>query len=307
MLGLRQGNGVIAGFDFSSYDAMNLSELQAQTLPRNIYFAYLRAAHGLLEDDESFGGIRADCDSVSIVNGAYFFVMPNQDVDKQIALFKTKVQNVLPGNLPPCLDFEWTKRTDKQGHVLVPEYWDQINAADRVPLIKSFMQKAESALKVIPAFDTHPLFWHDYITQPNPGVDLSFLARYPLWLVDVAGSAAIPRPWTKADIIQNHIGEDAPPGSPWYETLDQDFCNGTVNDLLALTYPGFTLSMSPNPPISAIVRDCQVKLNELNINVGTADGRFGAKTKAGLQQFQTSQALNATGQIDIPTLKKLLP
>jgi hypothetical protein len=207
-------DGVIAGFDFSSYDAMNLSELQAQTLPRNIYFAYLRAAHGLLEDDGSFGDVRADCDRVSIVNGTYFFVMPNQDVDKQIALFKKKVQNVLPGNLPPCLDFEWTKRTDKQGHVLVPEYWDPINAPDRVPLIKSFMQKAESALNVIPAFYTHPLFWHDYITQPNPGVDLSFLARYPLWLVDVAGGAAIPQPWTKADFIQNHIGEGAPRAHP---------------------------------------------------------------------------------------------
>jgi hypothetical protein len=191
--------------------------------------------------------------------------------------------------------------------VTVPEYWDQVKPGDRIPLIKNFMQKAESALNVIPAFYTHPGFWQEYITQPNPGVDLSFLARYPLWLVDVAGGAAIPPPWTKADFIQNHVGESAPPGSPWYETLDQDFLNGSVNDLLALTYPGFTLSMSANPPVSTIVRDCQIALNALNINVGAADGRFGAKTNAGLQQFQTSHALNATGKIDIPTLKKLLP
>ena len=296
---------MIAGFDFSSYDTMNLGELQAETLTRNVYFAYLRAGHGLA-DDASYPTVRADCDGVAILNGAYLFVMPNEDVDQQVIHFKNQVNNVLPGNLPPCLDFEWTKKT-ANGVVTVPEYWDGVNAADRIPLVRNILEKAENALGTIPAVYTNTNFWHDYIIQPNPGVDVSVFARYPLWLVDLQGNAVIPTPWTKANFVQNHFGENAPPGSPWYDKIDQDFFNGSLTELLALTYPGFALSMSASPPISAIVRDCQVALNALNINVGTADGRFGARTKSGVQQFQTNQALSPTGQLDIPTLKKLFP
>jgi len=298
---------MISGFDFSSYDTMNLPELQAQTLPRNIYFAYLRAAHGLAID-ATYGSVRAQCDDVAVLNGAYLFVMPNEDIDDQVAKFKNQVNSVLSGNLPPCLDFEWTLLTDKKtGKVIVPEYWDPIRPADRLSLIKSILQKAESALRTVPAVYTNTNFWGPYITDPNPGVDISFLARYPLWLVDLKGNAAIPKPWSKANFVQNHFGENAPPGSPWYDTIDQDVFNGGLKDLLALAYPGFTLSMSANPSISAIVRDCQVALNALNINVGTADGQFGARTKSGVQQFQTGHALNPTGQLDVPTINKLLP
>ena len=65
----------------------------------------------------------------------------------------------------------------------------------------------------IPAVYTNTNFWHDYIIQPNPGVDVSVFARYPLWLVDLQGNAVIPTPWTKANFVQNHFGENAPPGS----------------------------------------------------------------------------------------------
>jgi GH25 family lysozyme M1 (1,4-beta-N-acetylmuramidase) len=297
---------MISGFDFSSYDTMDSAGLQAQTLTRDIYFAYLRASHGL-SDDGSYLDARRDCDRVAVLNGAYHFVMPNEDIGQQVTHFKNQVSDVLAGNLPPCLDFEWTLKKDKNGNIIVPEYWDPIKPADRIKLMKSILQKAESALGTVPAIYTHPLFWRDYVIAPNPGADVGFFARYPLWLVDLHGTAAIPQPWTKASFVQNSFGENAPPGSPWYDTMDHDFFNGRLIELLALTYPGLALSMSASPPVSAIVRDCQAALNALHINVGTADGRFGAKTKTGVQQFQTSQGLNPTGQLDIPTLRKLLP
>ena len=80
---------MISGFDFSAYDAMHLDALQAQTLSRNIYFAYLRAGHGL-EDDATYSTVRADCDQVvAILNGAYLFVMPNQSIDDQVGAIST--------------------------------------------------------------------------------------------------------------------------------------------------------------------------------------------------------------------------
>ena len=299
---------MISGFDFSDYETMHLDALQAQTLSRNIYFAYLRAGHGLA-DDTAYRTVRADCERVAVLNGAYLFVMPNQSIDEQVTHFKNMVNPIAAGNLPPCLDFEWTKRTDPHtGQVLVPEYWRDVPAADRIPLIKDIVQKAELALRTTPAVYTHSGFWDEYIIQPNQGVDVSFLARHPLWLVDVHGDAAIPPPWTKANFVQTAISEDAPPGSAWYDTLDQDLFNGSLSELLDQIYPGFTLSMSANPPVSAIVRDCQTALTRLHIDIGgVVDGKFGVNTKRGVQQFQTGHGLNPTGQLDVTTMKRLLP
>ena len=65
--------------------------------------------------------------------------------------------------------------------------------------------------------------------------------------------------------------------------------------------------MSANPPVSAIVRDCQTALTQLHIDIGVVDGKFGTNTKTGVQQFQTGHGLNPTGQLDVATMKRLLP
>jgi hypothetical protein len=294
---------MIGGFDLSSYNEWHFDWLQSLTLSRNVYFAYLRACHGL-EADNTYGVVRPDCDKAYVLNGGYLFAMPNQAVDDQITLLKNQIGAVTPGNLPPCIDLEWTKRTDDDGNVLVPEYWDDVKPADRIPLMKQFLDKAEAALGVVPAVYTNTNFWSEYVLDPNHGANVAFFARHPLWLVDLHDNAVIPRPWTKANFIQNHFGEKAPPGSIWYDKLDQDFFNGKLLELLALTYPGLTISVSGK--VSAIVRDCQAALNARNINVGNADGLFGANTKLGVQKFQTAQGINVTGQLDWPTMKRLL-
>ncbi len=51
---------MLPGFDFSSYDSMKPDELQVQTLTRNVTFAYLRAAHGL-DEDQMFADARSNC------------------------------------------------------------------------------------------------------------------------------------------------------------------------------------------------------------------------------------------------------
>ena len=118
------------------------------------------------------------------------------------------------------------------GQVIVPEYWGRRSRSRSYSADKGHCPTEKVALGTVPAVYTHPLFWHDYIIQPNPGTDVSFLARHPLWLVDVHGGAAIPPPWTKANFVQTALGEQAPPGSAWYDTLDQDRFNGSLSELL---------------------------------------------------------------------------
>lgn len=53
------------------------------------------------------------------------------------------------------------------------------------------------------------------------------------------------------------------------------------------------------------VKDVQQKLNAIGINVGSADGIFGAKTEAGVKTFQALKILPVSGVVDYATLNKL--
>lgn len=296
---------MIGGFDFWEGDAMDWSELQTQTLPRNIYFAYIRASHGLHPDGQ-YAAVRSGCDKVALLNAPYHFVMPNLDVDAQVALLVQQVTKLSPGSLPPSIDLEWTLKKDKKGNVTRPEYWKPIKPLDRIGLIKTFLEKVEKALGTTPAVYTATSFWNEFIVDVNNHADYDFIERYPLWLVDLKGTAKIPKPWKKAAFIQNHFGEHAPQGAPWYDHLDHDFFNGSVRELLDSTRAGFELSASASPPVSAVTRDAQAALKAHGQDPGPSDGRFGQNTAQALQAFQTKQGLNPTGKLDKATWQALL-
>jgi hypothetical protein len=156
-----------------------------------------------------------------------------------------------------------------------------------------------------PAVYTATSFWNEFIVDVNQHTDYDFLASYPLWLVDLHGTAQIPKPWQKAAFIQNHFGENAADNAPWYKHLDHNFYTGSVSELLDTVYPGFEFSASSNPTVSALVRDAQKILKSQNYDVGPIDGRFGAKTALALQGFQSKQGLNVNGRLDTQTAKAL--
>jgi peptidoglycan hydrolase-like protein with peptidoglycan-binding domain len=54
-----------------------------------------------------------------------------------------------------------------------------------------------------------------------------------------------------------------------------------------------------------LVRMLQQTLTNRGFLVGAPDGKWGPKTKEALQEFQRSQNLSASGQIDQPTLARL--
>jgi len=53
------------------------------------------------------------------------------------------------------------------------------------------------------------------------------------------------------------------------------------------------------------VVELQNRLNELGYSVGTADGDFGGKTKAAVEQFQSENGLAVTGIVDSDTYNAL--
>ena len=77
---------------------------------------------------------------------------------------------------------------------------------------------------------------------------------------------------------------------------------------LALTSAGAiaaTHSTSANSADTSQVSQVQQMLLDKGYSVGTVDGQMGAKTKSALKQFQQSQGLQASGQLDTQTLAAL--
>lgn len=58
-------------------------------------------------------------------------------------------------------------------------------------------------------------------------------------------------------------------------------------------------------PSRSQVRLLQLELNRNGLNAGRADGIMGTKTRQALQQFQTKNGINATGELDRQTMAAL--
>jgi hypothetical protein len=65
------------------------------------------------------------------------------------------------------------------------------------------------------------------------------------------------------------------------------------------------VSASSNAVSPDLVRSVQEQLRARGVNAGPVDGIWGPGTYQGLQKFQSSQGLPATGQLDAPTLQAL--
>jgi peptidoglycan hydrolase-like protein with peptidoglycan-binding domain len=70
-------------------------------------------------------------------------------------------------------------------------------------------------------------------------------------------------------------------------------------------YPD-NLPMVASPgPYAPMIKEVQQKLHELGFDAGPVNGDFGTKTQAALVQFQLSEVIPASGQLDAATLLAL--
>ena len=299
---------MITGFDIyhGDSDIVDWRTMSGLILSKNIYFAFIKASEGT-HPDAKFNEFRRACDAGWIMTGPYHFFLPTVDIDRQIGVLASQAGTLRAGDLPPSIDVEWTLIKDQNGQIKRPELWDQVTPRDRIAVLKKMLQGTERKFSITPIVYTAASFWKEYIVQPNKDADLSFFSRYPLWLVDLSGSTAVPKPWTQASVIQNHFGESAPAHAPMYDKLDHDAFKGTALELLSMCMPGKTFAASPDGPFVSLVRDVQAILKSKGYYAGVPTGRFDDATALALRSFQSAAGLQATGVLDEMTWKKLLP
>jgi lysozyme len=295
---------MINGIDISHHNQFNWDLIRSLTLLKNLYFAFAKASEGTNNPDNEYAVHRRGSASAGLLHSPYHFFLPTEDPALQIQLFKRQVGSLKAGDLPPVIDIEWTK-IERGGRIRRPELWDQVPRAQRIDVTLSVLNEVVRQLGVNPMIYTHPVFWRDYITANNPPAAYAQFAEYPLWLVDLQGRAQVPHPWTRADFIQNHFGETAPPGAFLFDRLDHDFYNANLRKLLSLAIRGLAFDKD-NTPVSSIVRDFQKSLRDKSFYHDNLDGDFGVNTEQATKAFQQSVGLPVTGVIDEATWQQLL-
>ena len=205
------------------------------------------------------------------------------------------------GVLPPVVDIEWTKTNATQ-----KEFWNDISHANRIIIIKDFLQQLELQLHTKPIIYTAASFWKDFIATHSSADDHAFFSQYNLWIADPNNNGNRPLPWqTKPPLItQTHFGDNVPSTAPIYQRLDNDLFNGDTKLFLNSTMPGFTLMKGF--PFSLLVKDLQDALRSKMFLTDTADGFFGSNTEQAVIRFQVANGLTGNGIIDAQTWNKLL-
>lgn len=150
-------------------------------------FAYIKCTEGKSFFDPMFIKNVLGARSVGIPVGAYHFFHPGMDAVVQANFFWSKIKDL---NLELVPDCDW-------------EVHDDVGEAAQVSQIRLFTDKLESLCRKVPMIYTGK--WYiDQVDAKNPREPLPlWLTRHRLWLSDYSpSSVAIPKPWTKYDLLQ---------------------------------------------------------------------------------------------------------
>ena len=188
-----------------------------QVAASGVTFAFIKASQRDFSDFQfSFNWPRARTNH--IVRGAYHFFDPGVSAQTQINIFLNTLGTLQADDLPAVLDLEVAPTAP---------------VADTFQKILQWLQAVEASTHKTPIVYT---FFSYLDSFRNANVDVSALARYPLWIAcptDVpspCGSAPIPAPWSNMKVWQNKWHSTVP--GIHYE-VDGDLFNGTLADLKA--------------------------------------------------------------------------
>lgn len=261
-----------------------------------LYFCFIKASEGATVQDNQFVNNWQYSRDAGLLCGAYHFLRPFSDATAQANNFLSQYRQVSRvGVLPPVVDIEWANSGSG-------EQWSQLAPAKRLTQIKAFMMAVENALNVKPIIYTAVNFWKDYIYPQCSAQDNDYFSSHMSWIVNLNGKGTVPQPWASATFWQTHFGELGKSNDP-YDHLDQDTYNGTLDSLLNITAPGFTLMKGF--PRSYIVYDMQAALQAKGFINDAPDGYFGNITEGAVQKFQQANGLIANGIADRQTWGKL--
>ncbi|MDP3506389.1 MAG: glycoside hydrolase family 25 protein [Candidatus Melainabacteria bacterium] len=184
-----------------------------------IKFAFIKATEGSTIIDNRLVENRRNARANGIPCGYYHFFRPRSSVKGQINNFVKAIGQLYPGDLPPVIDIE------------VPDQWQEFTVAQRIVLIKTFIDGVKSALGVDPIIYCSAYFPDDVLGNAK------VLANYPLWVAHYtsAPSPRVPAPWQFWTFWQyTDNGRIAGIAGP----VDLNRFNGSLEQLAKFQKPG---------------------------------------------------------------------
>ena len=143
-------------------------------------FAYVKASEGMDNPDARFAEHWAALKKLGMPRGAYHFYVTEDDPDKQVAFFLSRLGDD-PGELPPVVDIELLGK-GTTGDMSAP--------------LKRFLAKLAAGTGMTPMIYTRPKFWAEHY-EPEFG-------RYHLWLSEYGVKMPkVPFGWTNWTLWQN--------------------------------------------------------------------------------------------------------
>ena len=162
------------GIDISKWQGtINWAKVKAA----GVQFAFIRLSDGANTRDAKFDSNWASTKSAGIIRGAYQFFRPAQSVTAQADMMIAAIGTHQLGDLPPVIDVE-----DDGG--LAPA-----TVASRV---RTWVDRVQAALGVMPIVYTGKYFWRDEVGSP------ASFAPSSLWIAQYTSLCPdIPAPWAK--------------------------------------------------------------------------------------------------------------
>lgn len=205
----------VPGLDVSHYQTgMDWKEAVA----KGYKFCIAKAYDGKTGRDNLFVSHRANATTAGLTVGGYLFF--RFDIDPILQAEKyMEFANPITGELPPCVDNEWDKYSEKYGD---GKHMDQ-EASDS---LLRCLERVERLSGMVPILYTSYYFFQGF-TNPER------FAKYPLWVPayhTTLDKVKIPKPWTKPIIWQNR--DDITIGHA--TKCDGNVFLGTIDELKAL-------------------------------------------------------------------------
>lgn len=143
-----------------------------------VSFAFIKATEGATILDDRLVENRRNARANGIACGYYHFFRPRSNVQAQIDNFVKAIGQLYPGDLPPVVDLE------------VPDQWLGFTIAERVLLVKTWIDGVKAALGVDPIIYCSAYFPDDILGNAQ------MLSNYPLWVAHYTpGAPRVPAPW----------------------------------------------------------------------------------------------------------------
>lgn len=196
------------GIDVSHYQG-TIDWRQARQL--DITFAFIKATEGVTGVDPNFKVYWTDSRAMGVLCGAYHFYQPGDDPEKQAHHFlETAAPG--PGDLRPVLDVEVS---------------NEIEPAQIVDGIQTWLETVQQAIAVEPIIYTSPEFWN--------GLRTDQFGDYPLWVANYGvKTPELPAGWSAWTFWQYSQSKRI---RGVQGIVDLDVFNGTIEQLELLRLP----------------------------------------------------------------------